>query len=261
MRELEKAQFMIVHPFMNDINFETAYLYSIVENRQDGRIFVDNIESPRTVLLWHYCGFAYVIGNTANDNFNRDIVKLLSGEFEDNQRRFVLHMNDKIWNEKIIKITENNFDINQTQRYIFRFNRERYKIQDYSVSNTYRISEIDQNVLSKLNGRIIPSFSWQTSESFLQRGKGFCFINNNDICCTAFSSGIGNGQIDIGVETAGPSCGKGLGTLIAAQMVEYSLKNGYEPAWGCDTKNVASAAIACKLGFERTGLCTVYMKA
>lgn len=261
MQELEKAQFTIVHSFMNDINFETAYPYSIIENFQDGRIFVDNIESPQTVLFWHYCGFAYVIGSTANDNFNRDIVKLLLGEFEDKQRRFVLHINDKNWNEKITKITDNNSDINQTQRYIFCFNNKRYKTQDYCVSNTYSISEIDGNILSRLNGKIIPSFSWQPAESFLQRGKGFCFINNNDICSTAFSSGIGNGKIDIGVETAEPFCGKGLGTLIAAQMVEYSLKNGYEPAWGCDIKNAASAAIARKLGFERTGLCSVYKKA
>jgi RimJ/RimL family protein N-acetyltransferase len=260
MKELEKAQFRMVYPFMNEINCDTVYAYSIVENRQYGRIFVDNVESPNTVLLWHYCGFAYIIGEF-NDDFNWNICRLLSGEFEDKQRHFILHVNDKKWNETIVDITKNKCNIKKDERYLFRFKKELYENKDFRVSNSYIMSEIDEKILSKLDGMIIPSFSWHTSEAFLKGGKGFCLIDNNDISCSAFSSGIGNGQIDIGVETHEEYRGKGLGTMIAAEMVKYALRNGFEPTWGCNVKNLASAAIAGKLGFERIAPYSIYIKA
>jgi len=260
MKELEKAQYKIIQPFLNEIDFETAYPYSIVESRQHGRIFVDNVESPNTVLFWHYCGFAYLVGDTDNNDFNFNLCRLLSGEFEDNQRRLILHINDNKWNEQIIDIMKNMGNIYSNERYIFRFDKVQHESQKYSVPKCFSVNEINDNILAKLKGKIVPSFSWHTAEEFLQHGKGFCLIDNKNISCTAFSSGIGNRQMDIGVETNEQYRGKGLGTLVAAEMVEYASNNGYEPAWGCDVNNIASATVAKKLGFQRVGVCSVYIK-
>ncbi len=59
-------------------------------------------------------------------------------------------------------------------------------------------------------------------------------------------------------ETNPQYMGRGLGTIVASKMVRYALDNGYEPDWGCDTENFGSASIARKLGFEESGLHSVY---
>ncbi len=41
---------------------------------------------------------------------------------------------------------------------------------------------------------------------------------------------------------------KGLATLLAAYMIEYSLENGLEPRW--DAENESSARLAAKLGYS-----------
>lgn len=261
MKELERVQFSKAIPFLNDIDFETAYPYSITENCQQGRIFTDDDENPHTVLFWHYCGFGYLAGEAGNSEFNTGLRKLLSGTFEADQKRFMLHTHDIKWDERIADLVKDMDNITFGQRHIFRFDKKQYESHEYTVPETHTVSEINAAILAKLNGRIIPGFSWHTPEAFLKSGKGYCLLNNGNICCDAFSSGIGNKQIDIGVETNEQYRGKGLGTFVAAKMVDYALNKGYVPAWSCDVKNNASARIAEKVGFQRAGVCSVYVKA
>jgi len=260
MIELNEEQYALVEPFVKEITCDTVYVYSIIEKRQQGRIFVDNTVCPRSVLFWHYCGFAYVAGDHMNSEFNEVLLELLLRDFEEGQSRFVLAVKDETWDKVIADLVETNPKIQSRKRFRFCFNREKFHKQNLAVPDGYRIAEIDKNLIEKLQGRIIPSFSWNTSESFLNAGKGFCLIDkeNNDIASTAFSSCIGNGKMDIGIETKPEYRGRGLGTIVAAQMVQYALDNGYEPGWGCDTKNLGSASIARKLGFEEIGFHSMY---
>ena len=108
MIELEKDQYLMVEHFLKSIACDTTTAYSIIENRQQGRVFVDDVYSPKTVLFWHYCSFALLAGDTTNEEFNQNLGKLLLGDFENNQKRFALFVNDDKWNNVITNITHNN---------------------------------------------------------------------------------------------------------------------------------------------------------
>ena len=69
----------------------------------------------------------------------------------------------------------------------------------------------------------------------------------------AFSSGISNDYVDIGVETAEECRGKGYGRIVVSAMVNETLRRGKTPVWGCDTRNEASMRLACSVGFEIVG--------
>ena len=62
------------------------------------------------------------------------------------------------------------------------------------------------------------------------------------------------------IETNEHYRGKGLGKIIAVQMVKYALEHGFEPIWGCDTKNIGSLSIAKAVGFEVVGTHYMYMR-
>lgn len=257
MLELKQEQYFNAKKLIKDIGCETVYVNSIVEHVQKGKIFTDTFDSPKWAIYWHYCGFAYASGDFINDDFRDTLYKLLSGRYEENQKRFKLLSN----NENLDKIvSESNIPLKTGTRYRFRFNREHFYSQCYSIPNTYEIKAIDKTILDRLQGRIIPSFSWDTSHSFLENGKGFCMIHNNDIVCTSFSSSIGRGVMDIGIETNPNYRGKGLGIITAGEMVSYVLDRGYEPCWMCDAENIGSASIAKKLGFELIDSHKTYVK-
>ena len=245
--------------FINEIHADQIYIYSMLENRQKGRVFVDNVNDIQNVIFWHYCGFAYVAGNGENEAFNHMLGRLIQGDYEANQSRFILAVAEENWKEVLRQLSKSN-TIYERTRYQFKFNTQKFMIEDWKVPEGYELKEIDKDIINKLQGRIIPSFSWESAETFLQKGKGMCLIHNGEIACNAFSAAIGNGQMDIGIETNPNYRGKGLGKIIAAQMVDYALRNGFEPIWGCDSENLGSSSIAQSVGYEKIGEHSMYMK-
>lgn len=250
MFELNQSQYTSVKHFLKDIKCDIVYGYSIIENRQKGRIFVDEENNPQTVLFWHYNSFAFISGRTDNDDFNNSLYKLLCGTYEENQRKFILLINDIEWNNTVQNLIKNQVNVSIIERLRFKFNKKEFQKINVPVPNGYTLSEIDENLIYKLQGRIIPSYSWHSPEAFLKFGKGYCLLDGDKIACNAFSSSIGNQIIDIGIETMADYRMKGLALPTAHAMVKYCLENGFEPGWGCNAVNIGSARIAQSLGFE-----------
>ena len=261
MIELSKEKYTLVIPFLKDIECETIYAYSILENKQQGRIFVDNLMFPKTALFWHYCGFAIVSGDCNNNEFNNELLKLLYGDYEKNQRKFVLYASNDAWRIKLSSLLDDDQVVNKRLRLSFKFDDCFFNLQNFSVPYGYEIKEIDKLLLEKIEGNIIPRFSWHSPQAFLDYGKGFCLIHEDKIACTAFSASIGNNQIDIGVETNDNYRRNGFGVITAAMMVSFCLDNAFEPIWGCRNDNTGSSSIALKLGFRQRTSYAFYVKA
>jgi len=257
--EIKQNKFLLVKHFLANIQCDTIYAYSIVENRQQGRIFVDDPDNPQTALFWHYCGISVIAGRTDNDDFNHVLQNLLCRNYEENQRRFVLYVNDDSWNSCVISLLCDCTEVTVKKRFRFRFNRASFDKRAFSVPGGYTLREIDTDIISRLEGRIIPSYSWHSSEAFLSDGRGYCLMDGDVIACNSFSSGIGNGMIDIGIETMEPYRRKGVAAPTASVMVTYCLNNGFVPSWGCDADNIGSARTAQSLGFEIIGSHSIYV--
>lgn len=202
-----------------------------------------------------------------NPDFNNELGRLLRKRYEENQKKVVLAIADDKWRKVVEEQNQSQEEkvIKESQRYKFKFNRALFESRKWEIPEGYELREIDKDVIVNLQGRIIPSFSWESQQAFLEKGKGMCLLHNGDIvgnsiACNAFSAAIGNGQMDIGIETNPEYRGKGLGKVIAAQMVKYALSQGYEPIWGCDTRNIGSLRIAEAVGFEVVGKHYMYMR-
>ena len=118
-----------------------------------------------------------------------------------------------------------------------------------------------EQVKKQLIGRIIPSFSWQDQETFLEKGKGFGICEKGKIIASAFSAVIGDGELDIGLETEEAYRGRGLGTHTALAMLGYCQKEGLTPVWGCAMQNEGSRRTAERVGFSLSDQHAVYYKA
>ena len=250
MVELSQSQFPSVRHFLSGIKCDIVFGYSIVENRQRGRVFADDLNHPQTVLFWHYCGFAFVGGRHDNRNFNQTLGEFLRGTYEQDQRRISLFVNDTAWNKVIQQFIKDNPNIKIGELLRFHFNEKAFRGMSASIPDGYTLREMDEELIEKLQGHVIPSFSWHSSEAFLKGGKGYCLLDGGRIACNAFSASIGNQILDIGIETMADYRMKGLAVPAAYAMVKYCLDNGFKPNWGCTAINIGSARIAARLGFE-----------
>lgn len=213
-----------------------VYPLSVIGGIQSGDIYEDG----GTALIWHKCGFAVLVGERRADRlaFVYDLIK-------NGGRRLVLFADD----EETALFFKEKPDIAVGTRYFYTF--EKRESPRTELPEGFSISEINAGNIGGLNGRIIPAFSWD-NEEFLEKGKGYCVIHENEPVSWAFSAAVSGNELDIGVETAERYRGYGLASAAASALIGYALSLGKTPVWACHSGNTGSRRTAEKLGFVKT---------
>ncbi len=231
-----------------------VYPLSVAEGIQEGDIFTSLIGNYNQVLFWTQSGFAYLSGNM-DECFLEDIYKLVLDRNKTNAKRFLLMTRDKC----IHKYFENKDDVVIERRYLFEYEGDKI-VNECDLPTGYELKEMDNELLMKISGTIVPSLFWRNIKDFLAKGKGYCISCGDDIATWAFSAAVSSKEIDIGVETNPKYQRQGLGKIVAKKMVQYTIEQSKKPVWACHYKNNASAKMAEKLGFVKMSECSVIKK-
>lgn len=231
-------------------NANKIYPCSIAEGFQAGDIYINDDADLRAVFFWHYCGFGYITGK-ASDIFLSDIYsEMISGH---NNRRLVLITSD---DDVIAFFRDRDVQMDSRAEYSY--------LHRGSISaidrNAFRIEQINAENISKLEGRIIPSFSWESSEAFLKEGFGYIAYDQGRVCAVAFSAAVSSAEIDIGVETHEEYRRRGFAAVLADRMCEHIIEIGKKPVWAHSISNKGSMNTALKCGFVQDRINTVIKK-
>jgi GNAT superfamily N-acetyltransferase len=89
-----------------------------------------------------------------------------------------------------------------------------------------------------------------TASSYLERSIGFLLLDGGRILSEAHAFFWGDTLVEIGVVTADGHRGLGYAPIVSAHLVRACEDRGYATYWGCDEHNLASAAVARKLGYR-----------
>ena len=235
-----------IEHLLDQIKIEKVYPLSILEGIQKGEIYADNDETPTAALIWHYCGFANILG-AYDERFIEETMKMMQDPPEGHSGRMALQTeNDCRLEDMILKTPM----VARYERFVFEFAGEKDSIAQTKETD---LEEINADNYESMKGKIVPTFSWENKEAFIKNGFGYCLIKDGQMLACAFASGISKDYVDIGVETAEECRGKGYGRLVSAAMVKETLRRGKIPVWDCDTRNEASMRLACSVGFKIVG--------
>ena len=125
----------------------------------------------------------------------------------------------------------------------------------------YRLERMDLKLAQKLAAER-SGFStdhilnFDSPLDFIERGFGFCILAGSEIVSVATTFAICNKGIEIQINTRKRHRGKGLATVVAAQLLIHSLENNLDPNW--DAENGVSAGLALKLGYTPQGTYLIY---
>ena len=217
-----------------------VYPLSIAEGVQPGEIYVNEGPEVQSVLFWHYCGFGYISGEPT-ERFLEDIYrKMLS---PDSFSRLALITAD---DNVVSYFRDKAVLINDRIEYSYSPGNDTDRVFE---KDQFEIVRIDEKNIRKISGRIVPSFSWADSESFLKLGFGYAAMHQEEVCAAAFSSAISSDEVDIGVETAEACRGRGLASALAKQMCRHICSMGKKPVWAHAASNKGSGKTAMKCGF------------
>ena len=250
MRRVSERDYRKFIVWAKDNTANNVYPCSIAEGFQSGDIYVNDDADVETVFFWHYCGFGYISGKPS-DEFLSDVYSSMISDH--NERRLVL-----ITSDDAVTGFFRDKEVQLDSRLEYSYLPHRY-ISETAI-NGFRIEQINEENLSRIEGRIIPSFSWESPDQFLEEGFGYIAFDQEKICAVAFSAAVSSDEIDIGVETHADYRRKGLAAMLTGRMCERIHKIGKRPVWAHSISNTGSKNTALKCGFVQNKINTVIRK-
>ena len=240
MKKISLNEYQNYTRYVENISFGEVYPRAVVNGMQSGEIFSDG----KAVLIWHYCGFAWICGEYS-DIFLREAERLKA----DARRRLVFFTGD----ERVSEFFER-CGASLGKRLFFRYTGAG---AETALPEGFEIKPIGRRLFEELEGRVEPKLFWSDAGEFERNGKGFCVMNGSEPAAWAFFASTDGKEADIGVEAAEKYRGRGLASAAASAVIFAAVKEGLKPVWACDSGNKASQGLARKLGFECCGECLV----
>jgi RimJ/RimL family protein N-acetyltransferase len=236
-----------VIPLFEAMEHSKAVVFSVLEGKSSGEIFVDDLTSPKAALLYVRDAFFYIAGDVNIGSFCREIPDILFSELipQLEEKEMILFASSDTWREKLTDVLDN-FEIITIQRLFFRFNASSFnRINNWrnSIPEGYSIQPIDSDVIEKdpSLGRVLETGSGRF---------GMCMMHGDKIISHCSSVFVGHGEAEVDIFTDDEYRGKGLARLTACAFIDECLRRELTPSWACWPEREASHALALKLGFE-----------
>lgn len=257
--ELKKSDFYKC----KDLLYEQGQIEAraVVEGGKPGRVFVDDVNSPTSGLIWlgNNDGFIF-IGNESNEGYNSQLDQFIDSVIVPEARKVGLTWfegigNHSKWDETIKKVFKD--------RNLGSWNQRVYTLRKEDYKGTYELTSEEEYKIVKMSEALsdnsiknseflyskIEEF-WPSSEAFLNEGVGYCVVYENEIVSVCFSGFVVDNVHCIDIETLKEHQGKKLAQKVACTFVEDCLTNNLVPYWDCMESNKPSIAVAEKIGFR-----------
>jgi GNAT superfamily N-acetyltransferase len=113
-----------------------------------------------------------------------------------------------------------------------------------------QIHSVDRQLFERSEDRDFYQILYGSVEQALEKGLARFLMRGDEICCEAWAYFAARGTIEIATATREPYRGRGYATITCAQIIRECEARGYQTYWNCAKQNLASAALARKLGYR-----------
>ncbi|EKS8372456.1 GNAT family N-acetyltransferase [Bacillus cereus] len=236
---------------------------AVIAGVNPGRIFVDNVSSPNSGLIWlgNNDGF-FFIGDAENEEFNKEMNRFINNVIVPEARKAGLDCfegigNHSKWNKTIERIFQHRNLKSWNQR-VYTLRKKGYENhhepeieQEYTVLKMSKALYENSNNAFKnidlLQSKILEF--WSSSDRFFNEGIGYCIVYDDVIVSVCFSGFVFENIHCIDIETIEGYQGRKLAQKIAHSFVKDCLENDIIPYWDCMELNKPSVAVVENVGF------------
>ena len=231
-------------------------LRSTIEGNM-GEGWIDSKDEP-TVGFVVVADFCYILGKYKGIEDENKIKNLL-----DKAKGKIIVIKDPSWIIVLEKYYPESFK--RFSRYAIKkdptaFNKNILNSYVSAVEGLFKVERIDEKLYHKvLSDPFMADCCcfFLSLEDFLENGRGYVIMHNDEIIAGASSYSYCKGYIDITIGTKNEFRQKGLAKAVAAKLILECLENGIYPVW--DSVDMRSVALAEKLGYSFDKEYQVYM--
>ena len=259
MFELQQAQFEETQSLFTPLSHHLA-IESILAGLTPGRVFVDNVERPRTAVAW-FKRRVFLAGNRTDDAVNLALNRLFTDVYYPEMKAAGLRQSAYTlvytpgW-ERAMDVVLARKDPMRGQRLCYRLDPSKtdWKVR---VPREFKLRWVDAALLADDS---LTNLDYVTNEmvserpsveDFLEKSFGTCVVQGNEVvgwCMSEYNTGT---RCELGIETAELVQRQGLVTATASATMREAARRGCtEIGWLCEAENKPSQALARKLGFS-----------
>ena len=114
----------------------------------------------------------------------------------------------------------------------------------------YRVQRFDAETVQAMQGLDYYLAMFGSVERTLQNTIGYCLMQGKTMVCEAVAGPLTRGVAEMGIDTAEGHRRRGLATAACAHVIRECELLGYRAFWNAAKQNVASVALARRLGFR-----------
>jgi RimJ/RimL family protein N-acetyltransferase len=238
-------------------------LYATLESNRGGRVFVDQMISPRAACVWTNCEWAYITGGEDDGKFQRELQGLVLEEIIPNvksmDRDFLsLFSFPDTYPAKLELLFRDQIPL-KTKVNTFSFMQEAYfkgGDQLNCLPEGFKLRKIDKQLLNASGNESLKEeieVYWGSIDIFDESGCGYCVLYRSRMVSWCYVQAYGSGSQTIDIWTDPKYRSMGLGSAVVSAFIEAAECDGYIPFWLCDEANLASRRLAEKVGFKYEG--------
>jgi RimJ/RimL family protein N-acetyltransferase len=255
MHEIFQEDYYKVKPLLKGEHLHPEIL-SMIEGNNQGWIFVDQLESPKSALVWSkgIQGF-YLIGDHTNQTFIHSLDSYVTSHIVSRMKELGLE-HFEVSGEH----DQWNLELMFPSRKLYPFEQMVFKLlhkTPTAMTNRFRIinlktldwMNLDLEHIELVHENI--DLFWSSKKDFADKGYGYAAIEGSKIMGVCYSSFVTQDTHAIGIETLPEFQKQGVGTYLASLVVEDVHDNGFIPYWDCSLDNEGSKKTALRLGFQQ----------
>ncbi|MEO4052934.1 GNAT family N-acetyltransferase [Solibacillus sp. CAU 1738] len=236
-------------------------LNAVISGMNQGVVYVDQIEEPRTAIVYAVGLGYYLLGDPENESFNSHLGNLISTQLKQESQDlcggtwFIANIFNETWKKALEKVIDerkyyvgyNVYYELDTRRFNNSLEQPRHILDEdlAIVKITKELINADEDLREELTEY------WSSAESFIQCGLGYAVLKNDKVISTCYSCCVNGDRHEIYIATFDQNVqNRGLATILGQQYIKECLEKGYSVHWTTDESNEPSKRVADKLGFD-----------
>lgn len=254
LNELSPAEFPIAWSLFRGFPYKQAFLHSVFEHKQRGRIFVDDKRRPKAGCLFHTAGHCLLAGDPTVASLvaflkymtPKKIIRRPMLSFACESARLE-RLISKIYGAQLVKVPRLSFVYAPSRSHCISGWRDR-------IPDGFTMHKVDEAIHDRIASELNPSITrhWDSAGSFVKHGIGCCLLAADGALASAwFSLAVGGGMVSSQTDTQPDYRGRGLATLVGLAVIEHCLQHGLTHLGECDAGNMGSLAMMKRQGCWR----------
>jgi hypothetical protein len=226
MIELNINEFNKVIPIFEGIDNNRAILFSVIEGNNPGRIFVDEINTPKCALIYTLSNFFYLGGDEKDTHFIEEakihIIDVLKNGFD--KSAVVFSFSDEWRNQLDIALADQGAI--RIIRKMFDFDSDAFTAQNNlqdRFESGFILKPIDEAMAQECDVNV----DWGSVTNFIDKSFGFSLLYENQIVSECHVGYIGSGLVELGVYTVENYRGKGYASVTTCAVIEKCMSLGH----------------------------------